>query len=263
MLIFSERNTKERHRAIKLVIPEGWVGGKGRVMQRRATTHLVYLLYSFVFWGYINEPHIKNNIKIVTGEKSGIIFSLTSLSLHRIKVRWFDMCQMALFIFWSKCILELMPCSGLRVPYSSFISTTVIKSKAMWRRRRFISACSFNFQPITVGSQGRDSTQSQEQGETQACSLAFTQLDFSILRQFRTSCLGNDGARSGLDLPTSICLINTIFHRHAQRPTQCRQFLNENSLPGDSSMCQTNKANDHTPFSSVWQQFHGKVELSI
>lgn len=175
MLISSERHTKERHRAIKLVIPEGWVGGKGRVMQRRATTHLVHLLYSFVFWGYINEPHIKNNIKIVTGKKSGIIFSLTSLSSHRIKVRWFNMCQMVLFIFWSKCILELMPCSGLRVPYSSFISTAVIKSswlKAMWRRRGFISACSFHFQPITVGSQGRDSTQSQQQGETQACSPA-------------------------------------------------------------------------------------------
>ena len=91
----------------------------------------------------------------------------------------------------------------------------------------------------------------------------FTQLDFSILRQFRTSCLGNDGVHSGLDLPTSICLNNTTFHRHGQRPTQCRQFLNENSLPGDSSMHQTNKANHHTPFSSVWHQFHGKVEPSI
>lgn len=42
-----------------------------------------------------------------------------------------------------------------------------------------------------------------------ACSLACTQLRFSIHMQFRTPFLGNGAARSGLALPTPVNLIET------------------------------------------------------
>lgn len=64
--------------------------------------------------------------------------------------------------------------------------------------------------------------------------IACAQLNSSILRQFRTPWLGNGVAHIGLSLPTPVNVIKTISHKHAQRPTQCKQFHPEIlSLAGD------------------------------
>lgn len=53
-------------------------------------------------------------------------------------------------------------------------------------------------------------------------------IHFLTLVQFRTPCLGNGAAHTGLGLPTS--LIQTVPHTHPHRPTLSTQILTE-TLP--------------------------------
>lgn len=52
-----------------------------------------------------------------------------------------------------------------------------------------------------------------------------------LLRQYRSPCLWNGAAHSGMSLPTSINLIKATPDRHAHKPTHCRQFLTEIPFP--------------------------------
>lgn len=77
--------------------------------------------------------------------------------------------------------------------------------------------------------------------------LAYTQLDFPTLRQFRIPHLGNCTTHSGLDIHTPINLMMTIpSHRHAHRTPQCKHSLFENlsqEILGCAKL--TMKANNH------------------
>lgn len=85
------------------------------------------------------------------------------------------------------------------------------------------------------GSQGRNSKQliishpqsraEKSEYEHSACLFSF----ISPFIKFRTHCVGNRAAHSGLGLPTTIKLIKTVHHRHASWSSQCRQFLLETS----------------------------------
>lgn len=93
--------------------------------------------------------------------------------------------------------------------------------------------------------------QTQEQNNRNAyvliSFLAYTQLDFPTLRQFRIPHLGNCTTHSGLGIHTPINLMMTIpSHRHAHRTPQCKHSLFENlsqEILGCAKL--TMKANNH------------------
>lgn len=110
-------------------------------------------------------------------------------------------------------------------------------SDNLWAKRLILAHNSMLY-PITVGqSQHQElSTVNSREKQTQAHVLACAQLSFPTLTPWRTSCLGNGVAHSGLGLSTSMNLIKTIPYRHTHRPTEHRQSLIETFLRWFSSV---------------------------
>lgn len=70
------------------------------------------------------------------------------------------------------------------------------------------------------------------------CLFVYAQLNISTAIQFRATWLGNAATCSGLDLPASINLRQSVLHRHAQGPIQHRHSLTKNFFLVDYRLCQ-------------------------
>lgn len=141
------------------------------------------------------------------------------------------------FIKWTKELFLPNYCPD----FTSFVGVKYLEESNLWRKGfiwvggpNYSHHCEESSQIFQTATCFTSKIKSKEM-HSNVCLLNCALLNFSTIIQFKTTCLWNATAHSGMSLPTSIN--SAIPYRHIQRPIWFRKLL----FQSDSSLFQVGR----------------------